>query len=361
MKIKIGILETGIPPQKIGGSEIQAFKLATYLSKDNKVTIFTRRYSGSEKYEKINGIDVFRISVLPPPFVILSYIFNTLYCIYKHRKKIDLLICFRLWPNGFIGKLFNIITKIPFLTSVRGGDWYFVEPHLWGKIILYPVMKKENKIVVQSESIGNEIRKKYPYVKTIIIPNGIEEDKRWAHGNSLIFIGNLLRRKGVNILIDAIEKENRIPVIIAGEGPERNRLVNKVKNMKLGHIQFVGKLKPENVKEMMINDGKILVLPAIEGEGFPNVILEALSVGLPVIASDIAGVKNLLNDGNAGILVQPNDTVKLKSAILKLWLDESMQKKLSLNGKLAVCKYSWNEIVHKWEVEFDNIFMKRKS
>jgi glycosyltransferase involved in cell wall biosynthesis len=350
--MKIGIVETGLPPYQIGGAEMQAWHLARHLAVKHDVIVFTRRFPMTKKTEIKDNVSIIRTSILPFPFGILSYIFGTAFSIFLNHKRLDVVLCFRAWPNGVIGLAVNKFFKIPFCFSIRGGDWYFVEPHFWGKLIFKWLFLNKSCVVVQAERIRDALKCKYPEVNPIVIPNGVDIDERTVRGDSLLFVGNLLWRKGLNVLFEALKHFPEIPVIIAGDGPERKTWERMASGM---NVEFIGRLQPDQVKTLMVERGRILVLPAIAGEGFPNVLVEAMSVGLPVIASDIAGVPNLLEDGRAGILVRPNDVDSLGSAIRKLWKSERLIKEYSNAGKKASRKYSWEKITFRWEMLFREI------
>ena len=134
--MKIGIIETGLPPHQIGGAELQAWELARRLRKNkHDLILFTRQLAGTEKYQEKEGIKIFRTLPLGRPFGIVSYILGLFLLVYRKRKELDVLLCFRAWPNGVIGWLAYKLLGLPVCITIRGGDWYFVEPYWWGKII----------------------------------------------------------------------------------------------------------------------------------------------------------------------------------------------------------------------------------
>ena len=102
-------------------------------------------------------------------------------------------------------------------------------------------------------------------------------------------------------------------MIIEGNGSLRDELINIVKSDKLEpYCLFVG--EEANIMDLM-NTLDVLILPSIENEDFPNVILEAMGVGKPVIASRIAGTSEQIVDGETGLLVEPQNANDLAHAI----------------------------------------------
>ena len=351
--MKIGIVETGLPPHHIGGAELQAWSLAKQLAGKHDVTIFTRRSPDTGKYDKISNIRIFRMKPLFCPLGIASYVFGTLYTITAERRRLDLLLCFRAWPNGIIGLLVTLMLRIPTCFSIRGGDWYFVNPYWWGKIIYKLLFASSMPVVVQTKKIRSEIVAEYPAVDPLVIPNGIDiEEEQKVSGRTIVFVGNLIPRKGIDILLEALRGLPKYPLTIIGDGPDRAELGKKAAGL---DVQFLGKVQPEKIRKLMAIHGKIFVLPAIAGEGLPNVLLEAMSIGLPVIASDVAGVRDLLDGGNAGMLVEAGNVTSLREAIYCLWNNDRLRNELAESGRREVEKYSWDKVVAGWERLFSKM------
>ncbi|CAB1065076.1 hypothetical protein D1BOALGB6SA_9873 [Olavius sp. associated proteobacterium Delta 1] len=345
--MRIGIVVLGLPPLKIGGSEIQAWELAQQLSRGHEVCVFTKRFSGQSAQENINGIPIVRTKFWPFPFNFPSYTALTSYKLRKQAGNLDVLICYGATPNGVIGAVVGKLTGLPFCVSIRGSDWYQIEPKWWGHYLLKWVLSKSNAVIVQAENIKNSLKSKFGFLDPFVISNGKETDGRTAHGDSVLFVGSLARHKGVDVLLAAMKKLPDIPLVIVGDGTERDQLEAQAKGMK---VEFAGRLAPHRVKDAMIQRGRVLVLPSTLNEGFPNVIMEAMSVGLPIIASDISGgITDLLQGGKNGLLVPPSDPDELQSAINQLWNDPRQHSRYSRAGREASLQYSWDLIVPKIE------------
>lgn len=358
--MRIAIIETGLPPHSIGGAEMQAWNVARgFQQRGHYVTVFCRRATGSLAYEEKDNIRIFRVKSFRRPFGIVSYILGVFFLIFRERKNCDVLLCFRAWPNGVIGLLVQGFMGIPSCFSVRGGDWYFVEPFWWGKIIYRLLFKSKMKVLVQTSKIRSEIVANYPEVKPLVIPNGIDFDQTYElRGESVMFVGNLIARKGVDVLIKAFEGISDAELFIVGDGPERAKLEALAASL---NVTFFGKATPENIRPLMAKHGRIVVLPAVAGEGMPNVLLEAMSIGIPVVASDIAGIRDLLNNGNNGILVPPSEPQALQDAINRVMQDDSLWSQLSSAGKQAGKKYDWSAVVTQWEHVFTDMLCNQKK
>lgn len=353
--MKIAIVETGLPPHQIGGAELQAWNLAVQLQRrGHKVSVFTKLLPGTTPHEIKDHIHIFRATALPKPFGIASYLAGILFFIWKQRSAIDVVLCFRAWPNGIIGLFSQILIRIPSCFSIRGGDWYCVVPKWWGKIIYSFLFHSKMPVLVQSKKIAEEIQAKNPKVIFNVIPNGIQLSKPESNtGDSIVYVGNLNPHKGVNVLLDAVRQLSDCPLKIIGDGTTREMLEKQATGL---NVQFFGRVPPDKVRELTMKHGKLLVLPTLYSEGFPNVLLEAMSLGIPVIATDVAGgVGELLEDGKVGILVPPGDAFSLKEAIEKVWSNVQLQDEMAKSGRKTAEKYSWPNVAGMWEQLFEQM------
>jgi len=150
-------------------------------------------------------------------------------------------------------------------------------------------------------------------------------------------IGSLEKRKGQIVLLEAIKsllEENKLPNIhamIVGEGPDENMLKGKVSELKLeNNVTF---FPFTNEPNYIFDRIDVLVLSSINKEGLPNVLLESMSMGIPVVSSDIAGVSEIVFDGETGYKVKAGDKDELAQAIIKIWSDKKRYKKMQKNSR----------------------------
>lgn len=170
--------------------------------------------------------------------------------------------------------------------------------------------------------------------KLVIIPNAVDFE-RFAHAKPLdrrslnipedsivcISIGRLEHQKGFDILLDAIKQVAPLPAnihfLIVGDGPDRDRLRACIVDAELeGQIQLLG--RREDIPELLAT-ATALILPS-RWEGMPNVALEAMAAGRPIIATDVEGVPELIEDQSNGIIV-PVESPELLSAAIRFLID----------------------------------------
>lgn len=147
-------------------------------------------------------------------------------------------------------------------------------------------------------------------------------------------VGSFEERKGQAVLLKALslakKKLPNIHLLLVGDGVDEGKLKKLVNEMDLAqNLSFFPFTKqPELVFERV----DMTVLPSIAKEGLPNVLLESMSMGTPVIASDLGGIPEVIIGGETGILVSPNDITQLKDAILRLWQNPAHHQAMSQNA-----------------------------
>ena len=157
-------------------------------------------------------------------------------------------------------------------------------------------------------------------------------------GRRVLAVGRLARHKGFDYLIRAAhllgEQGFDIDVDLVGDGPERRALATLADSLGIGHsVHFRGWLPFDGVRAAM-SEATILVHPSDGlGDGLPNVLREAMAVGTPVIASDVAGIPEALDGGRCGTLVPPRDVNALADAMRAMLTDDTMRIRFAYLGR----------------------------
>lgn len=179
--------------------------------------------------------------------------------------------------------------------------------------------------------------------RCVVVPNWIDvnsyavcrKEQPVDDAVAFIFIGMLVEQKGVYELIEAAGQIRidlpRARWTVVGGGPELDPLRRRASELGLSdQILFTGWATPEMVVEFLKRTD-VLVLPT-HTDAFPNVILEAMAAGLPVIATAVGGIPGFIRNGENGILVPPRDSLMLASAMSSLARDYELRKALSTAG-----------------------------
>jgi glycosyltransferase involved in cell wall biosynthesis len=193
----------------------------------------------------------------------------------------------------------------------------------------------------------------YPGVSDRFYPMNLEKERI-----RLLYTGRLDQRKGILILLKAfriiVQKHNDVELLIGGDGPERQRLESYVINNGMtNNVRFLGRAPYEKVPEVF-NRSSIFVFPTLY-EPFGLVAAEALATELPVIASRIGAIPEIV-DESCGILVPPNDPEALASAIEVLIDDEPLRRSMGKNGRKKVKeKFSWERMAKEVILSYEGI------
>ena len=194
-----------------------------------------------------------------------------------------------------------------------------------------------------------------------IIPNGIDIEhfspdvtpiEEFGDGKlNILFLGRLERRKGLNYLLKAYQQvKQEIPnsrLIVVGPGTRLRRKYEKwVKRSGLTDVVFIG-YAPFAELPRYYQTADVYCAPATSRESFGIVLLEAMAVGKPVVASRIDGYASVLTHGEEGLLVPPKDSRGLAQALLSVLGDEKLRQRMGAKGRLTAEKYSWDRVVQR--------------
>ncbi|AIS52162.1 putative glycosyltransferase [Thermoanaerobacter kivui] len=167
-------------------------------------------------------------------------------------------------------------------------------------------------------------------------------------------IARLIPAKGVQDLIKAasILKNINAYFVIAGDGPFKEELQKMIEGLNLKDKFFL--LGYRRDIPAFLRNLDVFVLPSHE-EGFGISVIEALNEGIPVVATKVGGISEIIEDGINGILVEKGNHIELAKAIQRLLTDEELRKRLSLKGKNSAEKYSCKKMVEEIEQIYDSL------
>lgn len=354
--MRIGILMGSLPPETIGGAELQAEKLARFLARKHRILFLIKSNNNLPREEQRYGYFIKRRKFIGFPGLCMGFdIFSGLRDVYENGSDIDFLLCYNM-SNGLMGALAKCLFHIPFVLFIQGQEEYAPGGPWRNKIYGLVAFRFSDSIWVQTERIKKDLleelhRRRISSLardimpKIQVVPNGVEIlGRRDSEGEKLVYVGRLTRKKGVEYLISAMRLTRNVDLLIVGDGPDRQRLEKMAHGLR---VEFVGKVPPERIYQYL-KQAKILILPSLY-EGVPNVILEAMSMGVPVIATRVGGVPDVIRDGETGLLVEPGRVEELAISIKKLIKDDNLRRKMSENCLKEAKKYSWDHVVERFE------------
>ena len=270
---------------------------------------------------------------------------------FLRNEKIDVL-CSHGYKANIIGVLAHWIAQLPNVAFVRGWTGETARVRLYESLdrLFLPFA---DRIVCVSEAQAAKIRGDWRFGSRVVVvrnaslfddPIPLLENRSIAKqalgysGNARIVgaAGRLSVEKGHSYLIEAAALLCRefpaLKVVILGEGRERNALESKITKLGLNDSVELRGFQTEMHQWLAALD--VLILPSLT-EGLPNILLEGLAVGTPVVATRVGGVPELVKDQETGLLVAPADSIAIAAAVRSILDDDHLAAKLAQNG------YNW--------------------
>lgn len=194
-----------------------------------------------------------------------------------------------------------------------------------------------------------------------IIPNGVDLEhftpdvapiERFRDGKiNILFVGRLEKRKGLDHLLKAYRQvKAEVPesrLIVVGPGTRlRKKYEKHVRRSGLKDVVFVGYTSYDELPRYY-KTADIFCTPATGRESFGIVLLEAMAVGTPVVATNIDGYAGVMTQGKEGLMVPPKDDTELARALLSLMSDEPLRRQMGARGMATAQQYDWKKIARQ--------------
>ena len=322
-------------------------------------------FSQVKQYENINGLEVFHPRRLITPKIGRSfyglYYFLGIYPTMKRIKasfNFDTILAYFAYPDGFAAAIAAKLLKKPLIIKVLGSDInIFMKSKIRRQLTKYAFDRAQRIIAVSNELKNKIIALGIPPEKVVVISNGVDPEMFFPMDKSkcrerlllpadrkiILFIGNLIKSKGIHVLLEAFRQLLTVlkekPVLaFVGDGPERKALERNVKENNIDkYVMFKGTRLHEDIP-IWINSCDVFCLPSFN-EGCPNVVLEALACSKPVVATRVGAIPEMINKED-GILCEPDDPDSLRSALEKMLEKSQTQTHISMELK----KITWDSV-----------------
>ena len=364
--------------------------LSYELSKYFNVNVLVPHYKGLKLYDSKEKLKIYRFiyfyptsleklaygGILPnlkknpllwieTPFLFLSELIKTFEIIKK--ENIEVLHTHWIFPQGLVGAISKKFFKIKHLSTIHAGDIIALKKIPFSNYIINFIVKNTDKITSVSSfgknkllEIANKSLKEEINKKVRILPMGtyLEQFKKRklkrGRVKNILFVGRLAEKKGVSYLIKAISLLNKeVRLLIIGDGPLKKDLLSLTNKLNLKNkIEFLGyKTGKEKLKYFF--DADLLVVPSIvtkigDTEGLPVVIMEGLASGLPIIATDVGGIKEIIKNGYNGLIIKEKNSKEIANKIKLVIENNKFKRRLSINAKKSSRNYDWGYISKKY-------------
>ncbi|GMT48499.1 MAG: 1,2-diacylglycerol 3-glucosyltransferase [bacterium] len=357
-----------------GGAGNATYHIAKEMAhRGHKVLVVTSHFKGLAKEEWLDGFQIKRIPTLRKRkesvtiLELLSFALSSLWYVTKIAKNFDPKVSFAFFglPCGISTLLIKVLYGIPYIVSLRGADVPgFIERqihfyHFIAKPLIRYIWKKASYVITNSQGLKELALKSSRDIKIEVIANGVDADhyqpcKLCDNGiKKILFVGRLSKQKGIQYLLNSIsilkEKNiNSFHLEIIGDGPDKAKLEEEVTNKQLEkQISLLGWVDKKAIYKKY-QEASIFVFPSLS-EGMPNVILEAMASGLPILATRIAGNEELVREGKNGYLVEVEDSQALADKLIELLQETDRLIEMgNMSRKIAYEEYSWGHVAEQY-------------
>lgn len=273
------------------------------------------------------------------------------------RQRFDI-VHTHLFHANVLGRVVARLAGVPVVVSTT----HVAEPRCWHLLLERWTASLVDRVVAVSEGVRRYMveRAHIPAGKIVVMRNGVDPGRfRLRRGGFrrregiasdcllVTTVGRLHAQKGLGCLLQAARSltlpHPEVRFLVVGEGPERRQLLRLRDRLGLGdRVRFLG--FRADVPQILA-DSDVFALPSL-WEGLSIALLEAMAAGLPVVATDVEGVAEVVTDGETGLVVPPGDADALTAALSRLLGDPSLRRRLAQAGHQRVVRhFGWEKVV----------------
>lgn len=364
--MRILVVSHEFPPIGGGGANACYYLTRGFCGKGHEVTVITANYQGLPEREVIDGVEVIRVSSKRAhqehcSFAeMLSYLMKAWPVANRMAKQKHYDICqvFFGIPSGPLGYLLKKKYHIPYVIRFGGGDIPGFQAR-FDKVyrLIAPfirlIWKNADQMIANSEGLRKLACSFYDKKEISIITNGVDTDyyvpqENTGDGVNLLFASRLIERKGLQFLLPQMRQiiegcSVDIHLTVVGDGPYRSTLEELVRTEGIGeYVSFEGYQNREQIVNYYRN-ADIFLLPS-QKEGMPNVVLEAMACGLPIVMTPCEGSAELVQDN--GVVI---DREQFAREIIRICNDKELRLKMGQRSRqMAEERFSWKYVVEAY-------------
>lgn len=310
------------------------------------------RFAAVPKEEERYGISILhpRYPVIPKlgmnvaPYLMYRALLPVLQKLKVDGADFDLIDAHYFYPDGVAAARLGAAIGAPVVISARGSDVTWITRYRRPRREIQDAAKQAAAIVTVSQALKDSlVALAVNAEKITVLSNGVDLD-RFApldrtsiraqlglEGTVWLTVGHLIELKGVNIVIEALARVPDITLLIAGDGPQQRKLRQLVRHLRLdARVRFLGAISHAKLSDYY-NAADAMVL-ASSREGMPNVLLEAMACGTPVLATAVGGTPELITTPEAGELMRernPDALVLAWNALQARKVDRAATRKFA--------------------------------
>jgi glycosyltransferase involved in cell wall biosynthesis len=293
----------------------------------------------------------------------------------RQRFPFELIDAHYVYPDGLAAVLLGRVFNVPVVVSARGSDINLFTTFPLIRRLLRATLRRADGVIAVSQALNDVIQcLGIPASNVTVIPNGIDTTKFFPVAKEvaraqlglpghkiLLTVGHLTPVKGFDLLIRAFNRllaegqhGSCLSLVIVGEGVLRHRLETLVSSLGLReHVRLVGAVPHEQL--YLWYSAADLFCLASSREGWPNVLLEALACGTPVVATAVGGIPEILCSDELGLLTEQSEqdiATTMSLALTKTWRSEAIRR--------YARKHTWEQVALSVLYLFETILSRQR-
>jgi colanic acid/amylovoran biosynthesis glycosyltransferase len=339
------VVATTFPARPGDGTPEFVLTLARSIP-DHDVTVVAPRMPGAPRTEVVDGVRVRRVAyflrrweglaadaimptlrtrpwrVVEAPFLAGALLLAT----WREVRRQGAAVVNPHWivPGGLVALVVRVVTGVPYVVTVHGADAYTLRGRL-GRMVKRLVLRRAAGVL----PVSGDIARSLGVADSPVLRMGVDTaairaavGDRTPEDGLLLYIGRLVDKKGVDVLVEALARLDGARLEVVGDGPDRAALDQLAARLGVAdRVRFRGKLPKAGVLAALAR-AQVAVIPSRVGaggdmEGTPVVLCEVMAAGVPVVASNLGGLGECIDDGLDGLLVPPGDVDALAAALDK--------------------------------------------
>ena len=378
------------------------FELSKRLAKNVSLCVLVPHAPGAKLREEIDGVKIIRFpyfiptssqtlcyegGILPklkqswlarlqlPFFLIAQFLF-----IFRTAAKFqaNLIHCHWIIPQGFFTFLYSRWARVPYLLTAHGGDVYAFKNNSLILTFSRFALKHCRTCTTNSQATSEAVKNIWKKTPVETIPMGVDTEKfspeqhnpslkneLGIRGMFLLGVGRFAEKKGFTYLITALptilQEYPDTVLVLVGFGPQEKELKQQVRDLGIeSSTRFPGSKSGKELAEYFASAdmfvGPSVVAQSGDTEGQGVVFLEAMASGTPVIASDVGGITDVVQNGKTGMIIPQRNSAAIAETVLALWNDSNLRSSLIANGTALVKKsFSWDSIAERFLATYSKI------
>ena len=366
--MRVLLVNYELPPIGAGAGNATA-QIARHLAAaGDDIVVLTSSFGGLPRRESRDGYAICRVPVVRrkvdrcSPAEMLTFVLGGLPSAFRlaadWRPRIA--CAFFGLPSGPLTLALERVFGVPYLVSLRGGDVPgflsrdLAAFHRLTRSTILTIWRHSRGLIANSAGLAALARKAWPAAPVDVVPNGVDIDcfgpptdrVRPSRPLRVLCVGRLVRQKGFEFVIDAVSRASAPSVLrIVGDGPLRARLTAQADALG-SRVEFTGWVDRAALPAHY-QWADVLCLPSFE-EGMPNVVLEGMAAGLPTIASDVYGMRELVRPDQTGFLLPPGDAQPVADALEHLAVEPDVVRRMGERARAVAAGHAWSAVAAEY-------------